>query len=147
MVSIFPGGANVTGNISVTLVLALCTFVVVNVSGTKHYWKDTFWPDVPLWLKFPIPLMPLIEVFSVITKPVALMIRLFANMLGGHLISLVLISMIFLMGVFGVAVAGSTTAGVLAFSLFMGLIHLLIAFIQAYVFMMLSTIFIKLARE
>ncbi|MDR1415563.1 MAG: F0F1 ATP synthase subunit A [Odoribacteraceae bacterium] len=147
MIVIFPGGANVTGNISVTLALALCTFVLVNVSGKKHYWRETFWPDVPLWLKFPIPLMPLIEVFSVLTKPIALMIRLFANMLGGHLIALILVSLIFLLGALGSAVMGGTIVISILFSLFMNVLHLLIAFIQAYVFMMLSTIFIRLARE
>jgi F-type H+-transporting ATPase subunit a len=147
MIVLFPGGANVTGNISVTLVLAFCTFVVVNLSGTKKYWHETFWPEVPLWLKFPIPLMPVIEVFSVITKPIALMIRLFANMLGGHLIALVLVSLIFLLGVLGDAVMGGTVVISVVFSLFMNVLHLLIAFIQAYVFMMLSTIFIRLARE
>ena len=55
------------------MVLALCTFIVVNVKGTKEYWKETFWPDVPLWLKFPLPIMPLIEVFGIFTKPAALM--------------------------------------------------------------------------
>jgi F-type H+-transporting ATPase subunit a len=147
MIVVFPGGANVTGNISVTLVLALCTFVVVNVSGTRHYWREIFWPEVPLWLKVPVPLMPLIELFGVITKPVALMVRLCANMLGGHLISLVLVSLIFLLGAMGSAAMGGTIVVSVIFSLFMNVLHLLIAFIQAYVFMMLSTIFIRLARE
>lgn len=146
MVTVFPGGANVTGNIAVTMVLALCTFVVINVSGTKVYWKDTFWPDVPLWLKFPIPLMPLLEVFAIITKPIALMIRLFANMLGGHLITLALVSIIFLLGSMGMAVQGGATVFSMFFAVFMCLLHVLVAFIQAYVFMMLSTIFIGFAR-
>ena len=72
LVVIFPGGANLTGNIAVTLVLSVCTFLMTNLFGTKHYWKDIFWPDVPLWLKFPIPIMPVIEVFGVFTKPAAL---------------------------------------------------------------------------
>lgn len=146
LIVVFPGGANIMGNLSVTLVLAVCTFVVVNVSGTKHYWREIFWPDVPTWLKFPIPMMPLIEIFGVLTKPVALMVRLFANMLGGHLITLVLISLIFLFGAMGAAVTGGTTVVAVAFAVFMNLIDLLICFIQAYVFMMLSTIFISLAR-
>lgn len=146
LIVVFPGGANIMGNISVTLVLALCTFVVVNVSGTKRYWKETLWPDVPLWLKFPIPLMPLIEIFGVFTKPVALMIRLFANMMAGHLITLVLISLIFVFGAWGVAAMGGTTVVAVLFAVFMGVVDLLICFIQAYVFMMLSTIFISLAR-
>lgn len=143
---IFPGGVNLTGNISITLVLAFMTFVVVNLFGTKEYWKEVFWPDVPLWLKFPIPIMPIIEIFGVITKPVALMIRLFANMLGGHLIALVLVSLIFLLGAMGTAVLGTTTVVSVVFSLFMKLIDFMICFIQAFVFMMLTTVFISLAR-
>lgn len=146
MIVVFPGGANVMGNISVTLVLAVCTFVVVNVSGTKKYWKETVWPDVPGWLKFPLPILPLIEIFGVFTKPIALMIRLFANMMAGHLITLVLIALIFVFGALGAAAtAGSTVIAVL-FAVFMNVIDFLICFIQAYVFMMLSTIFISLAR-
>ena len=81
---IFPGGANVTGNIAITLVLALCTFLFTNICGTKAYWKDIFWPKVPMWLKVPVPLMPMIELFGIFTKPFALMIRLFANIMAGH---------------------------------------------------------------
>ena len=146
LIVIFPGGANLTGNISVTLVLALCTFVVVNISGTRIYWKEIFWPDVPLWLKFPIPIMPFIEILGIFTKPLALMIRLFANMMGGHLIALVLVSIIFLFSAFGTAVMGTTTVFSVAFSFLMKLLDVLISFIQAYVFMMLSTLFIGLAR-
>lgn len=146
MIVIFPGGANIMGNIAVTMVLAILTFIVVNVSGTRHYWRDVFWPDVPMWLKCPVPLMPLIEIFGVITKPVALMIRLFANMLGGHLITLVLICLIFIFGAMGAVATGATTVVAVVFAVFMNLIDFLICFIQAYVFMMLSTIFISLAR-
>ncbi len=146
LVAFFPGGANVMGNMSITLVLAVCTFVVVNVSGTKEYWKEIFWPDVPFALKCPVPLLPIIEIFGVFTKPIALMIRLFANMLGGHLIVLVLISLIFMFGVMGQVVVGVTTIFSVLFAVFMNLIHVLIGFIQAYVFMLLSTIFIGLAR-
>ena len=77
LIAVFPGGANVMGNMSITLVLALCTFVVINVSGTKEYWKEIFWPDVPMGLKCPVPLLPVIEIFGVFTKPVALMINQF----------------------------------------------------------------------
>ena len=96
LIVIFPGGANLTGNIAVTLVLALFTFFITNVFGTKHYWKEVFWPDVPLWLKFPLPIMPMIELFGLFTKPAALTIRLFANMMGGHIIVLVLTLLIFI---------------------------------------------------
>lgn len=146
LVAFFPGGANVMGNMSITLVLAVCTFVVVNVSGTKEYWKEIFWPDVPIALKCPVPLLPIIEIFGVFTKPVALMVRLFANMLGGHLIVLVLISLIFMFSAMGQVVVGVTTTFSVLFAVFMNLIHVLIGFIQAYVFMLLSTIFIGLAR-
>ena len=146
LIVIFPGGANLTGNIAVTMVLALCTFIVVNVRGTKEYWKEIFWPDVPLWLKFPLPIMPLIEVFGIFTKPAALMVRLFANMMGGHMIILSLISLIFIFGAFGAVVIGATTVVSVLFSLFMLLIDTLVSFIQAYVFTMLSTLFIALAQ-
>lgn len=146
LIVIFPGGANLTGNISVTFVLALCTFIVVNVTGTKEYWKEIFWPDVPTWLKFPLPIMPLIEVFGVFTKPAALMIRLFANMMGGHMIVLALTSLIFIFGALGAAVMGATTVVSVVFSLFMLLLDTLVSFIQAYVFTMLSTLFISLSQ-
>lgn len=145
LIVVFPGGTNLMGNISITFVLSICTFVVVNVSGRKKYWKEIFWPDVPTWLKFPVPMMPLIELFGIFTKPVALMIRLFANMLGGHLITLVLVSLIFIFSTMGAAAAGGTAIVAVIFAVFMGLIDLLICFIQAYVFFMLSTIFISLA--
>lgn len=146
LIVIFPGGANLTGNIAVTLVLSLCTFLVVNLFGTKHYWKEVFWPDVPLWLKFPIPIMPVIEIFGVFTKPAALTIRLFANMMGGHIIVIVLTLLIFILAVLGPAVTGMTTVVSVLFSIFMLLIDVLVSFIQAYVFTMLSTLFISLAQ-
>lgn len=144
---IFPGGANLTGNIAVTLVLATITFLVTNIFGTKHYWKDIFWPDVPLWLKFPLPIMPVIEIFGMFTKPAALTVRLFANMMGGHMIILVLTMLIFIFAPMGAGVAGATSVVSVLFSLFMLLIDVLVSFIQAYVFTMLSTIFISLAQE
>ena len=147
LIVIFPGGANLTGNIAVTLVLSLITFLCVNLFGTKHYWKEIFWPDVPLWLKFPIPIMPVIEIFGVFTKPAALTIRLFANMMGGHIIVIVLTLLIFILGALGAAVAGATTVVSVLFSIFMLLIDVLVSFIQAYVFTMLSTLFISLAQE
>ncbi|MCM1020898.1 MAG: F0F1 ATP synthase subunit A [Muribaculum sp.] len=147
LVVIFPGGANLTGNIAVTLVMALITFFITNLCGTKHYWKDIFWPDVPLWLKFPIPIMPIIELFGVFTKPAALTIRLFANMLGGHIVVIVLTLLIFILGAFGAAVTGMTTVVSVCFSIFMLLIDVLVSFIQAYVFTMLSTLFIALSTE
>ena len=147
LIVIFPGGANLTGNIAVTLVLAILTFIMTNLYGTKHYWKEIFWPDVPMWLKCPIPIMQVIEVFGMFTKPAALTVRLFANMMGGHMIVIVLTMLIFIFAPMGAAVAGATTVVSVLFSIFMLLIDVLVSFIQAYVFTMLSTIFISLAQE
>ena len=144
---IFPGGANLTGNIAVTLVLALFTFFMTNAFGSKHYWKEVFWPDVPMWLKFPLPIMPMIELFGLFTKPAALTVRLFANMMGGHIIVLVLTLLIFIFGAFGPVATGATTVVSLMFSLFMLLLDVLVSFIQAFVFTMLSALFISLAQE
>lgn len=146
LIVVFPGGANVTGNIAVTLVLALFTFVVTNVFGTKVYWKEILWPDVPIWLKFPLPIMQLIEIFGIFTKPAALTVRLFANMMGGHMIVLILTMLIFIFAAMGAGVASGTAVVSIAFSVFMLLIDVLVSFIQAYVFTMLSTIFISLAQ-
>lgn len=147
LIPVFPGGANVTGNMAVTLVLAVCTFLAVNLFGKKAYWKDIFWPDVPWWLKVPVPMMPLIELFGVFTKPFALMIRLFANMLAGHMAMLVLTSLIFISVSMGPVFTGSLTAASVLFNIFMNALELLVAFIQAYVFTMLSAVFIGLAQE
>ena len=115
--------------------------------GTKHYWKEVLWPDVPMWLKFPLPIMPVIEIFGVFTKPAALTVRLFANMMGGHMIVLVLTLLIFIFGAMGAAVAGATSVVSVCFSVFMLLIDVLVSFIQAYVFTMLSTLFIAFGQE
>lgn len=147
LIVVVPGGANLTGNIAVTLVLSVFTFLLTNVIGTKHYWKEIFWPDVPLWLKFPLPIMPVIEIFGALTKPAALTVRLFANMLGGHMIILVLTLLIFIFAAMGPAVAGGMTVISVGFSVFMLLIDVLVSFIQAYVFTMLSTIFISFGQE
>ena len=142
---IFPGGANLTGNVAITLVLALCTFFITNLRGNKHYWKEIFWPDVPIWLKCPLPIMQAIEVFGMFTKPAALCGRLFANMMGGHMIVIVLTLLIFIFASFGPVVTGGITAFSVLFSLFMLLLDTLVSFIQAYVFTMLSTLFISMA--
>jgi len=147
IVPFFPGGANLTGNITITFFLAMCTFIAVNFSGTKTYFKDIFWPDVPWWLKFPIPLMPVIELFGVFTKPFALMVRLFANMMAGHVLILSLVCLIFLVAKYGAFMVGSMSFISVVFGLFMDCLDLLISFIQAYVFTVLSTIFISLARQ
>lgn len=146
LVPFFPGGANVTGNIAVTLVLAFCTLIAVNVFGNREYWKEVFWPDVPVWLKVPVPLMPLIELFGVISKPFALMIRLMANIMAGHMIILALTCVIFVAAGMGIGVSAGMTAFSVVLSIFMTLLEVLVAYIQAYVFTLLSAIFIGLSR-
>lgn len=148
LIPLFPGGANVTGNIAVTFVLAMLTFIATNFFGNKEYWKEIFWPDVPVFLKTPVfPLMQFIEIIGILTKPFALMIRLFANMLAGHMIVLVLMGLIFIFTVMmGIGVAAGVSVISVAFSIFMLLLDVLVSFIQAYVFTMLSSIFIGMAR-
>lgn len=146
IVPIFPGGANVTGNIAITFVLALCTFLIVNIFGTREYWREIFWPDVPVWLKVPVPLMPAIELVGVFTKPFALMIRLFANILAGHSIVLGLTCLVFVTVKLGPAMNASMTVVSLLFTVFINLVEILVAYIQAYVFVLLSAVFIGLAR-
>lgn len=146
LVPIFPGGANVTGNIAVTFVLAVCTFIMTNVFGSKGYWKDVLWPDVPVWLKCPVPMMPLIEFFGLFTKPFALMVRLFANIMAGHAVILSLMAIIFITAKLGPMLNGTLTVISVAFAIFMTTLEVLVAFIQAYVFTMLSAVFIGLSR-
>lgn len=147
IIPVFPGGANITGNIAVTAVLAGCTFIAVNLFATKEYWKEIFWPKAPIYLKLPLPIMPFVEFFGVFTKPFALMIRLFANMLSGHMAMLVLTCLIFISASMGPAINGSLTVASVLFNIFMNLLEVLVAFIQAYVFTMLSAVFIGLAQE
>ena len=136
-----------TGNIAVTMVLALFTYFITNVFGTKHYCKDIFWPDVPVALKLPVPLMPVIEFISTLTKPFALMIRLFANIFAGHVIILVLMSLIFIFaGIYGAGVGAGVSVLSILLTVFMTALELLVAFIQAYVFTMLSAVFIGMAQ-
>ena len=146
LLPIFPGGANVTGNISVALALALCTFVAVNVFGNKEYYKELFWPDVPTWLKVPVPLMPVIELVGVVVKPFALTIRLFANILAGHTALLAFVSIIFVTMAVNVYIGSAMTVVSVFFTIFMNVLELLVAFIQAFVFTMLSSVFIGLSQ-
>lgn len=146
LVPFFPGGANVTGNISVTLVLALFTFLTVNLTGSKSYYKDLFWPDVPTFLKAPFPLMQIIELVGTITKPFALMIRLFANMTAGHSIMLGLTSLVFVTVSLGAGINSGMTVVSVFFNIFIFFLEMLVAFIQAYIFTILTSVFIGLAR-
>ena len=148
LIPVFPGGANVTGNINITFFLALCTMLAINIFANKEYWKEIFWPDVPMFLKaYPAPVMPLIELFGVFTKPFALMIRLFANMMAGHAVMLSFTCVIFLGWSMGVGFGLGLNAFSILMLLFMNLLELLVAFVQAYVFTMLSAVFIGLAHK
>ena len=146
LLPIFPGGANVTGNINITFFLAFCTFLAINLFGNKEYWKDIFWPDVPIFLKA-IPVMPVIELFGVFTKPFALMIRLFDNMMAGHAVILSFTCVIFLGWSMGVGFGLGLNLFSILMLLFMNALELLVAFVQAYVFTMLSAVFIGLAHQ
>lgn len=144
LLGLLPGAANVTGNIAVTFVLSVFTFIITTISGNKNYWGHIFKPPgVPLAL---MPIMVPIEIIGIFTKPFALMIRLFANISAGHIIILSLISLIFIAqsamgngGAWGVAPVS------VLFVLFIYCIELLVAFLQAYIFTLLSAVFIGLA--
>ncbi|HPI46085.1 MAG TPA: F0F1 ATP synthase subunit A [Tenuifilaceae bacterium] len=146
LIPIFPGGANVTGNIAVTLSLALFTFVVVNINGNRHYWKDIInAPGVPWFLKLPIPIMPLVELMGIFIKPFVLMVRLFANILAGHMVAIVFMSLIFIFAAMNVWLGYVAAPISILFSVFMTVLELLVALIQAYVFTLLSAIYIGMA--
>lgn len=144
LIPIFPGSANVTGNIAVTMVLALITGIIINVKANKYYWKHIFMPD-PIWMA---PLLIPVELLGVLTKPITLMIRLFANIAAGHIIVLSLISLIFVFGsIWGTAGSGIGAVVAVPFTLFISVIEVLVAFIQAFIFTMLSAVFIGMAIE
>ncbi|WP_417884644.1 F0F1 ATP synthase subunit A [Zunongwangia sp.] len=139
LLGLLPGAANVTGNIAVTFSLAMFTFVLIVFNGNKDFWKHTLWmPGIPTFVK---PILAVVEIIGIITKPAALMIRLFANITAGHIIILSLIGLIFILesaGVAGVSVP---------FAVFISVLELLVAFLQAFIFTMLSALFIGLAVE
>ena len=144
LIPIFPGGANVTGNIAVTLVLALITFVITLLSGNLNYYGHIFWPPVPHALKI---LMIPIEIIGVFIKPFVLMVRLFANITAGHIIALGFFSLIFIFGSIHVFAGYGVSVVTIAFTVFMTLLELLVAFIQAYVFTFLSALYFGMAVE
>lgn len=134
-----PFGANVTGNIAITFVLATFTFLITQFSGNKSHWRHVFaTPGVPVWL---LPIMIPVEIIGLISKPFALMIRLFANITAGHIIVLSLICLIFIFNSLAVAPVS------ILFVIFMDCMELLVAFLQAYIFTLLSALFISLAVE
>tara|TARA_B100001750_G_C15455517_1_gene571374 strand:- start:986 stop:1474 length:489 start_codon:yes stop_codon:yes gene_type:complete len=139
LIGLLPGAANVTGNIAVTVSLGLFTLVLIVINGNKDFWKHTLWmPGIPTFVK---PILTIVEVVGLIVKPVALMIRLFANITAGHIIILSLIGLIFILesaGVAGISVP---------FALFISVLELLVAFLQAFIFTMLSALFIGMAVQ
>ncbi len=147
LVPFFPGGANVTGNLAVTGVLAVLTFVITSVGASKDYWLHIVNPPVPTWLKLPVPLMPIVELIGVFTKPFVLMVRLFANITAGHIIALGFMSLIFIFGNMNVGLGYGVSVVSVFFAIFMGLLELLVAFIQAYVFTLLTSLYFGMAME
>jgi F-type H+-transporting ATPase subunit a len=137
MVPFFPGGYNLTGNIAVTAVLSVIVFFVVNLNANRYYWKHIFVPN-PWWLFF---IMIPVEIVGIFTKPIALMIRLFANITAGHILILSLVSLIFIFKTLWVSPVS------IIFVVFMDAIELLVAFLQAYIFTLLSSLFIGMAIE
>ena len=144
LLGLVPWGATATANITVTAVLAIFTFIVTQFAGTKDYWLHILWPPgIPLFVK--VILIP-IEIIGLFTKPFALAVRLFANMVAGHLVILNLIGLIFIIGTSFGAVAGYGTAVPAIFlTVFIYCLELLVVFIQAYVFTVLSALFIGMA--
>ncbi len=142
----FLGGMNVTGNIAVTMVLALFTFVITSINANKGYWMHIVAPPgVPLWL---LPIMIPVEILGVLSKPIVLMLRLFANITAGHIVLLSFASLIFIFAESnGVGAGYGVSVVSVAFSVFMNLLELLVAFLQAYVFTLLSAIYFGMATE
>jgi F-type H+-transporting ATPase subunit a len=145
LVGLIPGSANVTGNISFTLVLAFISMLVILFSTNRHFWGHIFWPPgVPLLVK--LILIP-VEFAGVFIKPVALMIRLFANMVAGHIVIICFISLIFIFGAMNKGVGLGFSPVSLAFTVFIYFIEILVAFIQAFIFTNLTAVFIGQAFE
>jgi F-type H+-transporting ATPase subunit a len=145
MLGLLPGGANLTGNITLTCCLAIISFVVMMANSNKHFWSHLLNPPgVPLGIKF---LLVPIEIMSLIIKPMALMIRLFANMMAGHIVLISVISMIFIFGALSKVAGWGFMPVSMAFSIFMFLLDLMVAAIQAFIFANLTAVFIGQAIE
>lgn len=142
---LIPGSANLTGNIAITVTLALFTFVTTNIFGTGAYWKEIFWnEELPAWLR---PIMAVIEFIGLFTKPFSLTIRLFANILAGHCALIGVLSVIFITAI-SLPGTGNYCMSVVSvlLGIFLDCLELLVAFIQAFVFTMLSSIYIGLSQ-
>lgn len=144
LLSLIPGTANVAGNIAFTAMLGIVAFFVIMFSTNKHYWLHIIWPPVPHGVK---PIMWPVELLGIFTKPFALIIRLFANMISGHVIILSFIILIFIFGAMNTALGWGTSPFFIALAVFIYLIEILVAFIQAYIFAALTAVFIGMASE
>jgi F-type H+-transporting ATPase subunit a len=144
IVGLIPGTANVTGNITFTMILALISFIVIMFSTNKHYWGHIVWPPVPHWIK---PILVPVEILGVFTKPFALMIRLFANMVAGHILIICLVSLIFIFGALNKYLGIGFSPLSIGFTVFIYFIEILVAFLQAYIFTFLTAVFIGQAME
>jgi len=146
LIPIPPAGANLTGNIAVTMVLAVITFLITNIGAKANYWKHIFNdPNVPWWLKYPLPIMPLVEFMGIFTKPIVLMIRLFANITAGHIMVMAFIMLIYIFAEMSTGLAYGVSVFAILFNVFLSFIELLVAFIQAFIFTFLSSIYFGLA--
>src|SRR5438105_1749481 len=144
LVGLIPGTANVTGNIAFTMVLALISFIVILFSSNKHYWGHIVNPSVPVGI---MPILIIVEILGIFTKPFALMIRLFANMIAGHIIIICLISLIFIFGAMSKTAGWGFSPLSVAFVIFIYFIEILVAFLQAYIFANLTAVFVGQAFE
>jgi len=144
LVGLIPGTANVTGNIAFTMVLALISFIVILFSSNKHYWGHIINPPVPIGVK---PILIPVEILGIFTKPFALMIRLFANMIAGHIIIICLVSLIFIFGAMSKGMGWGFSPLSIAFVIFIYFIEILVAFLQAYIFTNLTAVFVGQAFE
>ncbi len=145
LIPILPGGANVTGNIAVTMTLAVLTFIITTLSANKNYWRHIFaMPGVPIWV---LVLLTPIELLGVVLRPFVLMIRLFANITAGHIIALSFFALIFIFGEMSTGAGLGVSVVSVAFVVFMSVLELLVAFLQAFVFTLLSAIYFGAAVE
>jgi len=143
LIPIFPGGANVTGNIAVPLVLALFTLVITVINGNKNYWRHIFaMPGVPIYV---LPIISLLEFIGIFLKPFVLMVRLFANIMAGHIVILVFFCLIFVAGGASAGAGLGTAVPSVAFTVFINGLELLVGFLQAFVFTFLSAIYFGMA--
>jgi F-type H+-transporting ATPase subunit a len=144
LLGLLPGSANVTGNIAVTFALALISFLATMFSANKHFWAHILNPPVPGWVK---PILVPVEIIGIFTKPVSLMIRLFANILAGHIIILSIISLVFIFGSLNKAAGYGFLPITVLFNIVMMMLELLVAFIQAFIFANLTAVFIGQGME